>query len=183
MKRAAIFPGVVLGAAIFTGACSEGLGPETTEAAALLSVQPAPGTVGVEVGTTVTVVFDHAMAPGMDAYMALHEGDVSGPEVPGTWMMSGDHMTMTFTPAEPLKAATVYVIHVGGGMMDGDGHVVNLERHGLEMGGHWATGSMMTGGMGSGMTGGGLDGHHMGDGWGHPTNGSYGMVFSFTTAG
>jgi len=183
MNRTARLLCLGLGPAILAGACSEGLGPETMDAATLLSVLPAPGTVGVDVGATAMVVFDHAIAPGMDAYVALHEGDVTGPEVSGTWMMSEDHTTMTYTPTQPLKAATVYVIHVGGGMMDEGGHLVNLERHGLGMGGQWATASMMTGGMGSGMTGGGQDGHHMGDGWEHPSNGSYGMLFSFTTAG
>jgi hypothetical protein len=51
--------------------------------------------------------------------------------------------------------------------------------HGDMMGGQWATQSMMTGGMGMGS---GSMGSHMGTGWQHPDNGSYGMVFTFTTA-
>ena len=66
---------------------------------------------------------------------------------------SGDRTRLTFTPSQPLKSQTQYVIHVGGGMQDQHGH-----------------------GMGGGHGGG------MGAGCVHPTNGSYGMVFYFTTA-
>jgi hypothetical protein len=38
----------------------------------------------------------------------------------------------------------------------------------------------MSGGMHGGMNGGQHD--HMGSGWNHPENGSYGMIFTFTTA-
>lgn len=54
---------------------------------------------------------------------------------------------------------------IGGGMMDDHGNFVDLEHHGLAMGGQWATESMMTGGMGSGMMGGRHPGSHVGDGW------------------
>jgi hypothetical protein len=162
---------------LFTAACSEDFaGPEPEGAAALLSVQPAPGSVGVDAGTSVVVRFDHPVAAGMEAYAALHEGDLLGPEVPGTWVMSEDHATLIFTPDHPFKASTTYVIHIGGGMMDDHGNLVDLGHHGLGMGGQWATGSMMAGGMMGGQN------HHMGEGWRHPTNGSYGMVFSFSTA-
>lgn len=172
--------GLAMIAAAVTGACSdEATGPDFREPTALLSVQPAGGTVGVEVGTDVVVRFDHAIAEGMERYASLHEGSVVGPEVPGAWTRSADGATLTFSPAAPLKPATTYVIHLGGGMMDEDGEGVDLGMHGLDMGGQWATGSMMTGGMGSGMTG---SATHMGAGWQHPSNGSYGMVFAFTTA-
>lgn len=168
---------------LVVSACSEGTTtPGVHEPAALLSVHPSPGSTDVTVGSSVVVTFDHAIAEGMEEYAALHEGDVIGPEVPGAWLMSDDRTTLRFTPAEPLRPATTYVIHVGGGMMDDHGNVVDLEHHGLGMGGEWATESMMTGGMGSGMTGGGHTGQHMGDGWQHPVNGSYGVVFEFTTA-
>lgn len=168
---------------LVVSACSDdATAPGVDEPAALLSVQPSPGSTDVTVGGSVVVTFDHAIAAGMEEYAALHEGDLTGPEVPGTWVMSDDRTTLRFTPTEPLKPATTYVIHVGGGMMDDHGHLVNLD-HGPAMGGQWATESMMTGGMGSGMMGGGHPGQHMGDGWQHPANGSYGMVFAFTTAG
>lgn len=151
-------------------------------AAVLLTMEPPAGSTDVSVGSSVTITFDHAIAAGMEEYAALHEGTLTGPEVDGTWVRSENGMTLTFTPAAPLKAATTYVIHIGGGMMDDQGNHVNLEQHGLGMGGQWATQSMMSGGMGSGM-GMGQNGQMMGDSWAHPSNGSFGMVFSFTTAG
>jgi hypothetical protein len=44
-----------------------------------------------------------------------------------------------------------------------------MEQYGMGMGGQWATGGMMGGQTGM-----------MGTGW-HNSNGSYGMVFGFTT--
>ena len=65
-------------------------------------------------------------------------------------------------------------LHLGGGMTSAGGMAVDYTA-GLGMGGQWIMGGMMTGthgGMGRGM---------MGSGW-HNANGSYGMVFTFTTA-
>ncbi|MHB1192838.1 MAG: Ig-like domain-containing domain [Longimicrobiales bacterium] len=164
------------------GACSDGpVAGGVDDVTALMSVQPAGSSVNVAVESDVVVTFDHALAAGMEAYAALHEGSVAGPVIAGTWGISSDRTVLTFKPATPLLAATTYVIHLGGGMMDGSGHMVNLERNGIGMGGQWATGTMMTGGMGAGMMGGGQSAM-MGSGWQHPSNGSYGMVFTFKTA-
>ena len=164
------------------GACSDGpAAAGADDITALMSVQPTPSSVNVAVGSTVVITFGHALAAGMEAYAALHEGAVVGPVVVGTWGISSDRTVLTFRPTTPLKAATTYVIHLAGGMMDGSGHMVNLERNGIGMGGQWATGAMMTGGMGAGMMGGGQS-TMMGSGWQHPSNGSYGMVFTFKTA-
>ena len=65
---------------------------------------------------------------------------------------------------------THYTMHVGGGMTDQAGHGIDIDTHGPDMGGDWATDDMMMGGH-----------PHMGDGWQH-SNGSSGMVFGFTTA-
>lgn len=174
---------LALAAALSLGAaaCADNPAQPLEAPAELLSVTPQGGSTGVSVGTTVVVTFDHAINPVMVEYAALHEGDVTGPEVAGTWSLSEDGTELSFTPDEALKPATTYTIHLGGGMMDASGQHVNFEHHGMEMGGQWATEDMMTGGMGGtgGMMGG--QGHHMGDGWQGP-NGSYGMVFSFTTA-
>jgi len=104
----------------------------------------------------------------MEQYARLHEGDVTGPIVPGTWTWSGDRTVLTFVPAQPFKALTQYTVHLGGGMRADDGGYVDYGSCVEQHGGQWANGNMMGGGM-------------MGDGWQHP-NGSYGMVFSFTTA-
>lgn len=156
-------------------------GARGTASTALVSMSPVGGATDVDPAEPVVVTFDHAIDPAMAEYAALHEGDVNGPEVAGTWSLSGDSTGLVFTQEEPLKPATRYTIHLGGGMIDAEGHHVDLGTNGTHMGGEWATDSMMGGGMG----GGGMDGHHehTGDGWEHPDNGSYGMIFTFTTAG
>jgi hypothetical protein len=153
----------------------------------LTSVIPEGGSTGVEVGTTVTIQFSHRMGAGMEAYAVLHEGDVSGPVVAGTWSWTADRTALTFTPAGALKRQTRYTLHLGGGMMDATGHAIGFGQHGSHMGGEWTGGGMMSGsgmiGRG-GMMGGGMMGAgstHTGSGWQH-ANGSPGMVFSFTTA-
>ena len=152
----------------------------TTEQAAgstaLVSVAPVGGATGVDPTEPVVVTFDHAIDPAMTEYASLHEGDVNGPEVAGTWSLSEDSTELTFTQDEPLKAGTEYTIHLGGGMMDAEGGHVDMGTNGTHMGGEWATGSMMGGGMNGGQHG------HMGGSWDHPENGSYGMLFTFTTA-
>jgi hypothetical protein len=76
-------------------------------------------------------------------------------------------------------------------MQDQDGHPINYEEHGFHMGGQWMTQQMHQGGQhGYGMGQGGMGGMGgmgggtgmMGEGWIHPTNGGYGMIFTFTTA-
>ncbi len=106
---------------------------------------------------------------------ALHYGDVNGPIVAGTWVWSADWSTLTFTPAQSLQAQTQYTLHLGGGMRATDGGFVDYGPCVGQYGGQWATQEMMGGG--GRMMGGGM----MGTGWRHP-NGTYGMVFSFTTA-
>jgi hypothetical protein len=154
-------------------ACSENPAAISDEVV-LLSIAPAGGSVGVDVGVSIVVTFDHAIMSTMVDYAALHEGDVDGPGVDGAWQLSDDGTVLTFTPALPLKAATSYLIHLGGGIRGDHGGPMNLATHGsMHMGGQWATGGGM-GGMGGAHP-------HMGTGWSHP-NGSYGMIFSFTTA-
>lgn len=168
-------------AAATVSACSEATAAPVVQkpAAALVDVAPAGRSLNVGVGTTVTLTFDHPMNEDMAQYAALMEGTVTGPVVPGAWALSEDEMTLIFTPDAALKAATTYVIHVGGGMMDAEGDTVDLGTYGPGCGGEWATGSMMGGG--AGMMGGG-DGWQMGSGWADG-NGTYGMIFTFTTAG
>jgi len=98
-------------------------------------------------------------------------------------------MQMTFTPKNRLKNHTRYFIHLGGGMEDHEGRLLDLERHGPMMGGEWFMAGMHQEGlhgyrMGQGSMGGmgGMgEGAEMGAGWMHPSNGTYGMLFAFTT--
>lgn len=179
-------------------ACADDGGPAAPDrdpAPLLLSVVPEGGATDVPVDQPVTVEFDHAMAAGMEAYADLHEGDLAGPPVAGTWSWSADRTRLTFTPDAPFRPNTVYVIHLGGGMMDADDMPVDFQEHGEHMGGEWATEQMMHDGWsgGPGMAGPGMDDGmhdpdgqpyqgHMEAGWQH-ANGSYGMAFAFRTAG
>jgi hypothetical protein len=151
-------------------------GPTGTTASGTVmsSVMPSGNAASVSVTTTVVMRFSHGMAAGMEQYMDLHEGDTSGPVVPMTCGWSSDRTTLTCQPSTPLKPQTRYTIHMGDGMMDADDHPVNMDQ-GLGMGGQW----LMTGMMG-GLHAGSPMGM-MGSGW-HGSNGSYGMVFPFTTA-
>jgi hypothetical protein len=158
------------GSQMMTGASA----PSATSGTVLAAVVPTGNSVAVPTSTAIVMRFSHAMLAGMEKYMDLHEGDTSGPTVPMSCDWSPDRTVLTCSPATPLKAQTRYTIHMGDSMMDADDHPANMDP-GLMMGGQWLTGGMM-GGMhaGSPMS-------MMGSGW-LGSNGSYGMVFSFTTA-
>jgi Big-like domain-containing protein len=141
---------------------------------AVASVVPAGGSTGVDPTAPIVVSFTGMMRPGMELYAALHEGDVTGPVVRGSWTWSADRTTLTFTPAAPLKSQTRNTLHLGGGMRDAAGHPIDYSRCVSQYGGKWATSEM----MGGGMMG---NGSMMGPGW-LAANGTYGMVFTFTTA-
>lgn len=141
--------------------------------ARVISVVPTGGATAVDPSAPIVVTFSHAMRSGMEQYAALHEGDVSGPVVSGSWAWSTDRTVLTFTPVQPLKPQTPYTLHLGGGMRDSDGGFVDYGPCVGQYGGQWATQGMMGGGM--------MGGNMMGEAWRHP-NGTYGMVFTFTTA-
>jgi len=158
--------------AMLAAGCHESFAPvgDTT----VLSVVPAGGTTDVDPNAPIVVEFSHAMRMGMEQYAALHEGDVTGPVVQGSSSWSSDRLRLTFTPAAPLKSGTRYALHLGGGMLDANGNLLNYDHCTSQHAGQWATRSMMGGSMMGGM------GTMMGTGWRH-ANGSYGMVFTFTT--
>lgn len=171
---AGILAGACGGGSDMMGSGMNGRGGMATSAT-LMSVSPAGGATGVPVATSVTIRFGGAMAGGMEQYVDLHVGDLSGPVVAMGCAWSADRTVLTCTPAAPLAPQTTYAIHVGGGMTGASGAAVDYTTYGPGMGGQWLMGSMMTsthGGMAWGM---------MGNGWRH-ANGSYGMVFAFTTA-
>lgn len=154
------------------GAC--GVDPTAPALTArVVSVVPSGGTVDVDPSAPIVVTFSQPMQFGMEQYAALHEGDVSGPVVAGTWAWSDERTVLTFTPVQPLKAQTQYALHLGGGMRATDGGFVDYGPCAAQYEGQWATQGMMGGEMMGG-------GNMMGSGWRHP-NGTYGMVFTFTT--
>ena len=171
-------------------ACDSDDAEPEIEASAFLSVIPQGNATGIDPNTPIVIEFTHAMRPGMEEYADVHEGSVEGPLVPGTWSWNAAFTMLTFTHDAPLKSQTLYVIHIGGGMQDREGQHIDYEQHGVGMGGQWMTRQMHQGGQhGYGMGQGGMGGlggmgggTGMGEGWIHPANGGYGMIFSFTTA-
>ncbi len=155
--------------------------------AALLSVIPQGGATGIDPYSPIVIEFTHAMMQGMEEFPDVHEEHIEGTLVPGSWSWNVDRTHLTFSADGPLKSQTQYVIHIGGGMQDQDGHHVNYQEHGFGMGGQWMTQQMHQGGQhGYGVGQGGMGamggGAGMGPGWVHPTNGGFGMIFTFTTA-
>lgn len=134
------------------------------------SVVPKAGATNVDASAPIVITFNRAMMSGMELLVALHEGSVTGPQVSGKPAWSADRMQLTFTPDQPLKPATTYVLHMSPNLMDVNGNRVDFGRCAQSVGGQPA-GMMNT--MGGGM---------MGAGW-EPGAGTwgYGMTFTFTT--
>lgn len=168
MKRVLMFPlGVMLAG---VAACSTDMMLRDGDAVIVEAVRPANGAVAATT-TLVSITFSHAMMQGMESRIVLHEGSVTGSAVNGSAVWSADRRTLTFTPSAALKAAMTYVLHLAPGLRSTDGVYVD---HGScsGMGGRSVSAGMMgSGGMGTGM---------MGDGW-QAINGTYGMIFTFTT--
>lgn len=159
---------LVAGAVILSSACSSSM-MDTELATQLLSVSPRGGTTNVVTSSDIVLTFDQPMMAGMEQYLALHQGAVTGATMPMGCNWSNAQRTLTCRSSQPLASATRYVIHMGGGMMDANGLRVGMESSGVGMGGQWVGSGMMTG-----------QASMMGNGWKH-TNGSYGMAFEFTT--
>ncbi len=164
MRR--ILPAMLLAGVVAVSACTDSMMGGGTIVSA---ITPSGSSTDVDPNAPITVVFSAPMGTGMEAFMALHLGDVTGPVVPGAWAWSQNRTELTFTPAAALEPGTGYAIHMGGGMMDADGDVLDFGHCGSEHGGQWATGGMMGG-----------NGGMMGAAWQH-ANGTYGMIFGFTT--
>ena len=160
-------------------ACSDSATAPGATGPALVDVEPQSGEVNFDPAGIPTLRFDGALAPGMEQFVALHRGSISGPVVEGAWSRSADGMSLRFQPTQPLEPGTLHTIHVGSGMTNESGHPVSLGMHGPELGGTWVTEGMMNQAIGMG----GPAGSMMGVGLAHPTNGTFGMTFPFTTAG
>lgn len=176
MKRlSSLIP--LLGAAlVLSGCASDPVAPVFS--ARVVSIVPAGGASGVDPGSPIIIMFSRPMQPGIQQYVALHAGDLRGAVVPGAWTWTSDRTMLTFTPAWPLAGQMPYTVHLGGGMRAMDGGFVDYDPCVEQYGGQWATDDMMRGGMMRGGMMGGVS--MMGPGWRDP-NGTYGMVFSFTT--
>ena len=155
------------GAAIFAGGCSFGM-TDADLATQLLSVSPRGGAAGVSSTPDIVLSFSGPMMPGMEQYLALHQGPLTGTEVPVSCIWSDDQETLTCRPTQPLAPTTVYTIHMKGGIVDANGEHVGMQRYGMPLGGELA-GDATHHPLGS-----------MGAGWHTPTW-SRGMQFQFIT--
>jgi hypothetical protein len=160
-------PIALLAAALLAAACGDDI-TNPAPVTRVVAIEPSGGATGVDPNAPVVITFSHAMWARMEQYAALHQGGVTGPVVAGTWTWSQDRTQLTFTPAAPLEAQTRYTLHIGGGMRDAMGNPINYE-YCLSHGGQWATQQMMG------------NQNMMGSGW-RNQNGTYGMLFTFTTA-
>jgi hypothetical protein len=164
----------VAAAALLLGACSDsatGVSPGTS----LLQVVPQGGATEVAPDASLVITFSGMMGPGMEQYVDLHQGPVSGSVMPMTCSWSDDRAVLTCNPNEPLQNQTEYTMHLGTGMRDVDGRLVTMEQPGMSMGGQMVSAGMMMGGSHAGQS---IDG--MGPRW-RDSDGHLGMAFSFTT--
>jgi hypothetical protein len=114
---------LLAGAAMLVAGCGAGM-TDTNLTTQLLSVTPRSGTVGVSTAPDIVLTFNHSMMAGMEQYMALHQGGITGPVIPMTCNWSDSDKTLTCRPNRPLNPSTAYTIHMGGGMMDAGGNPV-----------------------------------------------------------
>lgn len=178
MRRStSILAALVATAVVATVACDDegarrgtnpGDGPMGPGGGGAVLTSVAPIGANVDIGASVEIGFSHAMHEESAEWAAVHVGGPTGPVVDGTWRWADDHAHLAFHPASPWMPGVEYAIHLGGGMHDVLGHPLDFKSHGFGMGGVWASSSMMGGGP------------MMGPGWRH-ANGSWGMVFRFTT--
>ena len=181
MSRARLNPRFWLAAASLLAACGStptaptpGTPSSGSGLTTLVAVSPDGGATGISPGTTMTMQFSGSMAAGMEQYVDLHDGTSAGPVHPLTCIWSADRTTLTCMPGTPLQDHTTYTLHLGGGMLAAGGGTVNMGP-GTGMGGQWLTGGMM-GGSHAGQPLSMMGGDWLG------SNGSYGMVFTFTTS-
>ena len=151
----------------------------TSDPLLVRNVVPASGATNVDPRAPIIVTFSSGMMTAMEKLVVLHEGAVTGQAVAGTATWSTDRTTLTFTPANPLKSNTVYVLHLSPYLSDLNGNTVDFAVCASAVGGRAVPSSMMR--ALSGMMG-GRNGM-MGSGW-QPGSGAwgYGMTLTFTTA-
>ncbi len=174
-------------AAILTiGACTKSSSSPTSpvgvlaaDAPTALSVLPAAATTGVDPTKPIVVTFNMSMMSGMEMLVVVHEGSVTGPQVSGSASWSADRRVLTFTPATTLKAKTTYVVHLSPSLQGTNGKTIDLAQC-TKIGGQYVSGGMM-GSAAAGMMNGSWGPGMMGAGW-KASDGTFGMLFTFTTA-
>jgi glucose/arabinose dehydrogenase len=82
------------------------------------SIQPAPGTTGVEVSTNVTATFSEPVNPATVDAGTMELRDPSGSLVPAAVSYDPATLTATLDPTGPLAANTTYTVTIRGGATD-----------------------------------------------------------------
>ena len=164
------------------GACSSATNPGDTlgaDAPVALSVLPAAATTSVDPAKPITITFSMSMMSGMEMLVVVHEGSVTGPQVPVSSSWSTDRRVLTIAPSTMLKAMTTYAVHLSPSLQGTNGRMIDVTQC-TAIGCVHVSGGMMgsgTGGMMNGSWGAGM----MGAGW-QASDGTFGMLFTFTTA-
>lgn len=146
----------------------------------VLNLTPPNAATGVDPSLPIVITFNHTMMPGIESLVILHEGAVSGPAVSGVATWSSDRRVLTFIPAAPLKSRTTYVLHLSPSLRSATGQRINLAAC-ARLGGRTVTNGMLGVGPRGGMMNGAWGPGMMGDGW-RAADGTFGMIFTFTTA-
>lgn len=158
---------LALGVIFAMTACSDHMSLMSSPRTVVLSISPQGGATDVASTARLVIVFSGRMKRGTEQYVALHRDSLRGTTVPCTCTWSGTDSILSCTPASTLSSGTRYVTHMGGGMMDADGHMLSYANCPMH-GGSSVTCTMMGAGgmMRAGWTG---------------SDGNYGMQFAFTT--
>lgn len=145
-------------------------GQDSEPATQLLTITPRPGGPSATIGTPITLTFDGGMDSTARQFVDLHHGSVAGAIVPMDCLWSNGNATLTCaaTTTQPLVADSLYILHIGAGLMANDGRMIG--NTGMSaMGGTSIDAAMMTThggqpttGMGNGWTGSGGAGNTFG---------------------
>ena len=167
MRAAIANTAVATAISVIAASCSNNTGIYSgAQAATILeSVAPAGGATGVSPTASVVITFSSATRSGMEFYVSIHQGTVTGPTVTHAATWSPDHSTLILTPDSSLTAGKPYTIHIGGGIVDKFGNAIDMAQKGPSLGGQWANADNSS---------------ETGVGW-LGSNGHYEMLFTFST--
>ncbi|MEW5916746.1 MAG: Ig-like domain-containing protein [Gemmatimonadota bacterium] len=146
--------------------------PTAADGPAMLNIVPPNAATGVDPASPIVIAFTHPMLRGTEALVVLHKGSLTGPLIAGTASWSDDRTVLTFKPSTVLESKTTYVLHLSPNLQGVNGQRIS-QASCARLGGRSVTPGM----LGPGPHGPGM----MGGSWRAP-DGTYGMIFTFTTA-
>ncbi|NOT09155.1 MAG: hypothetical protein HOP28_13225, partial [Gemmatimonadales bacterium] len=120
MPSTSVTRSLISGVAILAAGCGSSM-MDNNLATQLLSISPSGGATGVSTMPDIVFTFNRPMMTGMERYLALHQGGLTGPTMPMSCNWSDGRATLTCRPDRPLAQVSAYTMHLGGGMMDAEG--------------------------------------------------------------